>query len=249
MSDTGTPGWLKGLIIVFSLTTAVTFGLFLYSHSEDAGLRERYRNLVVERSSLQVYVPRLKAEVEGAPSPLDSAILARRQKLKEITDAEQQTMGDVSRIVGEAQVHQQAAAKSMQEEAKKYLQLLDDAKARRGELKTEEEHALGLERDLDDRRVKLREQLEVASRELETLKRDSRNSNIGQDARIDELDSRIRELTQQRELNNRELRADGRILASRATDGFVVIDRGQDDNLRKGTRFTVFNRRGGKPVI
>jgi NAD-dependent DNA ligase len=249
MSDSSTPGWLKGLIIVFSLTSAVTFGLFLYSHSEDAGLRERYRNLLVERSSLQVYVPKLKAEVEGSPSPLDAQILARRQKLKEITEAEQQTMGDVSRIVGEAQVHQQGAAKLMGDEAKKYTQLLDDAKARRGELKNEEDHALGLERDLDDRRVKLREQLEVASRELETLKRDSRNSNTSQDTRIDELDSRIRELTQQRELNNRELRADGRILASRATDGFVVIDRGQDDNLRKGTRFTVFNRRGGKPTI
>lgn len=249
MSDSSTPGWLKGLIIVFSLTSAVTFGLFLYRHSEDSALRERYRDLLVERDSLRIYVPKLRAQVEGAPSPLDAQILARRQKLKEISEAEQQTMGDVSRIVGETTVHQQEAAKLMQVEAKKYVQLLEDAKARRGELKTEEERALGLERDLDDRRVKLREQLEVASRELETLKRESRNSNTGQDQRVAELDSRIRELTQQRELNNRELRADGRILASRATDGFVVIDRGQDDNLRKGTRFTVFNRRGGKPVV
>ena len=102
---------------------------------------------------------------------------------------------------------------------------------------------------LDDRRVRLRQDLEVASRELEALKRQSRNTNVVADTRIAELDSRINELTQQRELNNRELRADGRILASRATDGFVVVDRGQEDNLRKGTRFTVFNRRGGKPVI
>ena len=249
MSDTGTPGWLKGLIIVFSMTSAITFGLFLYRHSEDASLRERYRDLIVERDSLRIYVPSLSVQVEGSPSPLDSQILARRQKIKDITEAEQQTMGDVSRIVGETQVNQQESAKLMQSEAKKYVQLLDDAKVRRGELKNEEEHALELERSLDDRRVKLREQLEVASRELETLKRTSRNSNTVQNTRIAELDSRIRELTQQRELNNRELRADGRVLASRATDGFLVIDRGQDDNMRKGTRFTVFNRRGGKAII
>lgn len=249
MSDTDTPGWLKGLIVVFSLTSAATFGLFLYRHSEDAGLLERYRNLVTERDALRVHVPKLRAQAEGTPSPLDAQILARRQKLKDIGDAEQQAMGDVSRIVGEAQLHQKAAAKLMGEEAKKYVQVLEDAKTRRGELKTEEERKLALERDLDDRRIKLREQLEAASRELETLQRGARNANTDQDVRITELDSRIGELTQQRELNNRELRADGRILASRATDGFVVIDRGQDDNLRKGTRFAVFNRRGGKPVI
>ena len=53
-----------------------------------------------------------------------------RKKLKEIAEAEQQTMGDVSRIVGEAQVHQQTAGKSMEEEGKKYAQLLDDANNR-----------------------------------------------------------------------------------------------------------------------
>lgn len=249
MSDSSTPGWLKGLIIVFAVTSAATFGLFLYRHGEDASLRERYRGLLLERDALRVYVPKLAAQVTGTPAPLDAQILARRQKLKEITEAEQQTMGDVSRIVGETTVHQSEAAKLMQAEAKKYVELLADAKTRRTELQAEEERAMGVERDLDDRRVKLREQLQIASRELEVLKRDARNSNTGQDSRISELDARILELTQQRELNNRELRADGRILASRATDGFVVIDRGQDDNLRKGMRFTVFNRRGGKPVV
>lgn len=249
MSDTVTPGWLKGLIIVFSATSAIAFGLYLYRHSEDASLKERYRNLLVERDQLRLYVPKLRAPLEGAPSPLDNQVLIRRTKLSELSAAEEQAIGDSQRIVGEASTHQQEAAKLMQAEAKKYAQLLDDAKNRRNELGVEEKRALDLERDLDERRVRLRQDLEVASRELETLKRQSRNTNVVADTRIAELDSRITELTQQRELNNRELRADGRILASRATDGFVVIDRGQDHNLRKGTRFTVFNRRGGKPVV
>jgi NAD-dependent DNA ligase len=117
------------------------------------------------------------------------------------------------------------------------------------ELAQEEQRALANEREFDDRRAKQREKIETLSREIEVLKRDNRHTNDVNDHRIAELEDRVRQLTQQHELNNRALVADGQILASRANDGFVVIDRGHQHNLRKGTKFLVFNRRGGRHVI
>jgi len=244
MSDSGTPGWLKGLIIVFAIASAATFGLYLYRHSEDAALLEQYRLLKKDRDELRVYAPRLEAMI----APLDQQLVTRRTKIASVAELESQTMQDVSRLVGESAVHTQAITKAMQDEAKKYKQVSEDAKNRRLELKQEEDRALALERDFDKRRFETREQIEALSKELEVVKRDARNANTIADQRIGELDDRIGQLTQQRELNNRELRSDGQVLASRATDGYVVIDRGQQNNLRKGTRFVIFNRRGGKLV-
>ena len=244
MSDSGTPGWLKGLIIVFAIASAATFGLYLYRHSEDSALLEQYRLLRRDVVEMRVYAPKLEAQI----APLDQQIVTRRTKLVDVAKSESDSMQDVNRLVGEAAVASQAIAKAMQDQAKKYKQVSEDARSRRLELKQEEDRALALERDFDKRRLETREQIEALSKELEIVKRDARNANSVADLRIDELDDRIGQLTSQRELNNRELRSDGQVLASRATDGFVVIDRGQQHNLRKGSKFVIFNRRGGKLI-
>ena len=244
MSDSGTPGWLKGLIIVFAVASAATFGLYLYRHSEDSALLEQYRLLKRDVADMRVYAPKLEARL----APLDQQIVTRRTKLVDVAKSEEQSMQDVNRLVGESAVATQAITKAMEDQAKKYKQVLEDAKTRRLELKQEEERALALERDFDKRRLETREQIEALSKELEVVKRDARNANTVADLRIGELDDRIGQLTQQRELNNRELRSDGQVLASRATDGYVVIDRGQQHNLRKGSKFVIYNRRGGKLI-
>lgn len=245
MSDSDTPGWLQGLIIVFGCTSVLTFGLFLYQHSEDSALFEHYRDLVSERNELRLIVPRL----ESQKPVLDMAIVSRRNELRTLRETEEQTTQDVDRLVGSASVKAQAIATLAQNEGKRYQQLLTDARERRLELHQEEDRALALERDLDERRLRAREQLEILSRELETLRRTARNQDAVLTKRVDELDERILQLTEQRELNNRELKSDGQLLAARATDGFVVINLGHQHSLRKGTRFTVYNRRGGRNVI
>lgn len=245
MSDSPTPGWLKGLIIVFACTSALTFGLFLYRHSEDSALFERYRDLVHQRDQMRLYVPKLAPQ----PEALTQAITARREQLTNLREAEDTARRDVDRLVGEATVKAQSIASLAQNEGKRYSTLLADASARRNELHQEEDRALALERDLDERRLRAREQLEILARDLESLRRDARNETGELDTRVSELDERILQLSEQRELNNRELRSDGQLLAARATDGFVVIDRGHQHSLRNGMRFTVYNRRGGRYVI
>jgi len=245
MSDSPTPGWLKGLIIVFACTSALTFGLFLYRHSEDSALFERYRDLVTQRDQMRAYVPTLSSQ----PEALNQAIAARRTQLSNLKEAEDQARRDVDRLVGEASVKAQSISSLAQSEGKRYSTLLTDARARRMELHQEEDRALALERDLDERRLRAREQLQILSRELEQLRREGRNQTGELDNRVEELDERILQLSEQRELNNRELKSDGQVLAARATDGFLVIDRGHQHSLRKGMRFTVYNRRGGRHVI
>lgn len=245
MSDTSTPGWLKGLIIVFSIASAATFGLWLYRHAEDAALLEQYRLADLERRDLRESVPKVEARIP----PLDQSIVARREKIATISQQEDEVITDVNRLVSEIDVIKEAIIKASEEQVKKYAQINTEAKTARKDLGQEEERALNLERGYDEQRLKAREQIELLSRDLETLKREARKANAVADLRNAELDDRIQQLTQQRELNNRELRSDGRLLASRATDGYVVIDRGHQNGLRNGTRFVVYNRRGGKTIV
>ncbi len=240
-----TPSWLRGTIVLFALTSAITFGVYLWRHSRDAALLDHYARLKIERLALQARVPEIKKKLP----PADQQIIERRTKIQAIADAETQIIQDVDRLKGDAGVKVAALTKAMEDEGKRYEQLLADASARRNELKQEEERALALDRDFDERRLKAREQIELLSRELEGLKREARKDNTERERRIAELNGRIQQLTQQRDLNNRELRPDGQVLSSRAADGYVVVDRGQQQNMRKGTRFTVFNRRGGRNVV
>ncbi|MBA3685527.1 MAG: hypothetical protein H0W72_09850 [Planctomycetes bacterium] len=233
------------MITLFAIASAITFGVYLWRHSEDAALMEHYVRLRLERQALQNRVP----ELEKVPPEADRQIVDKRAKIQAMADAEAQIIQDVDRLKGDAGVKVAALTKALQDEGQRYQQLLADASARRNELKQEEERALALDRDFDERRLKSREQIELLSRELEGLKREARKANTERERRIAELNARIQQLTQQRELNSRELRADGQVLSSRATDGYLVVDRGQQQNLRKGTRFTIFNRRGGRKVV
>ena len=45
------------------------------------------------------------------------------------------------------------------------------------------------------------------------------------------------------------LKSDGTVLQSRASEGFVIVDRGRSHDLRQGTRFAVWQRRGGQNRI
>ncbi|HYE05282.1 MAG TPA: BRCT domain-containing protein [Planctomycetota bacterium] len=237
-----TPGWLTGLLIVFAFATALTFGLFLYKHAEEAAMAERYHRLKNEKTALGNQKNALEAQVPLA----DTAIKVRDDKLAEIKADRETADEDIKRLLGEHELAMKATAEAYDKEGKTFATLLEDAKRRRLEVGQQEEAALVAERDYDDRRSKARDGIEKTATEIEGIRRDTRRQNADLETRIKELSDRVSQLTQQRELNNRDLKSDGQILAARATDGFVVIDRGHQHNLRKGTRFVVFNRRGGR---
>src|SRR4051812_35824308 len=222
------PGWLTGLLVVFALATAVTFGLFLFKHAEEAAVYERYVGLKADRNRLVAE----KTALEQLVPLADKQIAVRDEKIKSIADDRQTTVDDVKRLLTDVEGNQKSSAESRLKEAKTYGTLLEDAKRRRLELGQQEVTAMTAERDYDDRRSKARDQIEKTATEIESIRRDTRRQNADLQARIDELSARVQQLTQQRDLNNRELKSDGQILAARATDGYVVIDRGHQQNLR-----------------
>jgi NAD-dependent DNA ligase len=233
---------MVGLLIIFSLAAAATFGLFLFRHAEKAALREQQTQLAHEVKWLREYNGRLEAELP----PLDNRIAAHRVLAETLAKSDAQAVDDTGRLVSQNQIHVKAIEEAVNKQIKTYQDLLKDAKERRSELAQEETRAFANERDFDDRRATLRSKIEVISQEIEGVKKKGRRENAELDSRVVQLEDRVRELTQQRELNNKELRPDGQLLQAAASDGFVILNIGQRHNLRKGTRFTVYNRRAGK---
>ncbi len=241
-SNARTPGWMVGLLIIFSLATATTFGLFLFRHAEKAALREKQTQLTYEVKELRGY----NGFLEGLVPPLDNQIASRRVLSKTLAEADTQATDDIARMVQQNQLNVKAIEEAIAKQIKTYQDVLKDAKERRAELAQEETRAFANERDFDDRRATLRAKIETISQEIEGVKKKGRAENAVLDSRIVQLNDRVQELTQQREINNKELKPDGQILQASASDGFVILNIGQRHNLRKGTKFTVYNRRAGK---
>jgi len=239
------PGWFIALLIVFAVGTGATGGLFLWKHAEEAALWERHQGLKRDRETYSIR----DGQIKDVPRVMDEELTAKRAKINDGDMAEKGFRGDVDNLVAQNVVTKTKLGEKLDAELKTYKQLLVDAKARRLELKQEEERALATEREQDDKRVKSRDVVELLSREVETIKRETLKASRLTEQRIDELDDRIDQLTKARETHVKELRSDGQIIASRASDGYVVIDKGQQHNLRKGTRFSVYNLLGGRLTI
>jgi NAD-dependent DNA ligase len=239
-----TPSWLLGLLVVFSLAAAATFGLFLWRHAELSGLRE-------EASSIEAKSAVLESEVtaiERIPPALDSLISDRRSKIADLADNERTNIADVDRLVTQNAATLKSNEEAQAKELATYLALMKEAPERRHELEKEEEREYASEREHDEQRRQMRDDVEKVSVTIEQMKKKGRQENTTLDARIDELESRVRQLTQEQDLASREFKSDGQIVASQSADGFVVINRGHRQNLRNGTKFTVFNKRGGRTI-
>ena len=240
-----TPSWMVGLLVIFSLAATAVFGLYLYRHAERAGLDEQHAQLAAEVIPMR----EAAAHFEDSIPPLDKQIQDRRALLQPLDTYESTNRADVDRAL----TNNGATLKSNEALQNKaiaaFTEVMKEAPERRLEVGREEERAFGTERDNDERRRQLREDVEKQSQTLEGQKKKWRGEKGVLDGRIDELEGRVRQLTNQLDTSNREFKTDGTILASEARDGFVVIDRGYSHQLRSGSKFTVFTRRGGKIVV
>jgi NAD-dependent DNA ligase len=245
MEATRTPAWMSGLLIIFALAAATTFGLFLYRHAQKAIVFEQHTHLLSEVKWLREQLGRIEAQI----TPLENQIAVRRVLSKTLKDADAQATDDVGRLVSQNQIHVKAIEEAIRKQTQTYQDLLRDAKERRLELAQEETRAFANEKDFDDRRAKMREKIEGISQEIEKVKKEGRRANADREKRITELEARVFELTQQRDLNTKEMKPDGQLLQASTSDGFVILNIGQMHYLRKGTRFTVFNRRSGKLFV
>ena len=240
-----TPSWLVGMLVIFALAAAAVFGLFLYRHAEATTLAEQHTLLAAQLEPL-----RLKAAAhEDAIKPLETQIVQRRALLQPIEGYESTNRADVDRALTNNGATLKTNEALQSKAIGAFADAMKEAPERRQEVGREEERAFTTERDNDERRRQLREDVEKQSQTLEDQKKKWRGEKTVLDDRIAELEGRVRQLTNQLDSSNREFKADGQILASEAKDGFVVIDRGFANQLRSGTKFTVFSKRAGKVVV
>ena len=239
-----TPSWMVGLLVIFALASAAVFGLYLYRHTERAALEEQHALLTAQLVPLREQA----AQLEDSIPSLDKQIQQRRALVQPIDTYESTNRADVDRALTTNGATLKANEALQNKAIGAFADAMKEAPERRLEVGREEERAFTTERDNDERRRQLREDVEKQSQAIEGQKKKWRLEKSALDGRIAELEGRVRQLTNQLDTSNREFKADGTILASEARDGFVVIDRGYAHQLRSGTKFTVFTKRGGKVV-
>jgi NAD-dependent DNA ligase len=246
MGNSGAPAWITGLLAVFAVAVAVTFGLLVYRHAEATNLVNQHNWLKNARlEQLRIQHAALKDQIPK----LDAMIRDRREKVATLDETEKTWTGDLDRLVQDNKARLGETAELSRKEVKGYSELMKEAPERRAEVGKEEERSFSQEHDFDENRRKLRDEIEQASQALEQARKKGRSELLALDARVAELENRVRFLTNQLDIENREMRSDGQVLAAAsAASGFVVIDRGRKHNLRRNTVFTVFNVRGGVAV-
>lgn len=242
-----TPIWLSGLLTTCIIACMVIFGLLLFMHARKTGLEEQLQTLKVEVVAQRALNGALQNEI-GVDGPLAKQVQKRAKLLEELNGESKVGFDDAKMLVDKCAENATAIKDGMDKSASTRKTLEQEAKDRRTEVAQVETQQLANERDFENRLGQLREKINTVSRELEEAHKKNVKEKVEKEVRVTELKDRIAELTRQRTLANQDDRPDGRIMEADSTVGFVVVDLGRRQALRKGTKFTVYNRQAGNNV-
>lgn len=249
------PTWMASLIVVFSLTTAAAIVVFIAGHVQRAAVVERWTPLKDEVQALR----QVEADLAESIPPIETQIVYARETLDRFAlgDTTEQSdidteldaidrvfdapEGDPSTVPG-IRIRSETHLES-------YRQAYQAMLRARDELAAEEQRELENERTAEVGLVELREQKEERRVELTRQRREQRREERVVELRIAELEARVAELEDRQDNAQNELVSDGQVLQARVTAGFVIINRGLDQDLRSGTRFQVYNRVGGRNML
>jgi len=240
------PAWLVALLVFFGLTTVASFSLVVFFHARSAAYFEEWKLQDQRHADLIDLEEQLEQRYKNLAQPIKD----RSEKIRSIEAKEAELKSDVrDTLLPDLANTFAEGERAIGEQREKFGNALDRVVTERTNLAREEETHLIHVRQADEERAKHRADVEKLSREVEALKRKHRQEIKVLDDVIDERESRVAELIDRTDTDKTTLHSDGVILQATATAGFVVIDRGLDDNLRRGTVFKVFNRRGGDNYI
>ncbi|MDA3963623.1 MAG: hypothetical protein PF961_22785 [Planctomycetota bacterium] len=240
------PAWLVTLVALFGIAMATGFVLFLHFHADLAAVQEQKQQLNARLVSLRGEEGALKAQIPQ----LEEGIALRLAKLasKRTSDSDE-TRAVKSQLLP---AHERAVAgiqSALEARSRTFNTLLENTARHRKELTQVEQQAMQNARSGEDERRKLRAKIEEQSQELEQLKRGHRKLELEVEQQVKERHERVQELLDRQDVQKEEMLSDGIVLQSRVTDGFVIINRGVENDIHRGMRFTVFNRRGGKNMV
>ncbi|TVR44697.1 MAG: hypothetical protein EA402_06345 [Planctomycetota bacterium] len=240
------PSWMVGLIIVFSIALAFTFGLFIYFHGQASALREQGLLAQRERQALDNVNQRLQRVLASMDEPLE----VRRSMVEAIRAANNEEQVAIRELL----LPQHSAAvgevrEATQQHQRRLTELLTEARRAQGDLQQEEGNALRAAIQADEDRRRLRDQVREQSQALERVRKENREQVLTMERDLAQRQARVDELLARADTTQVEFTSDGQVLRAHANSGFVIINRGHAHQLLKGTRFIVYNRRGGRNIV
>lgn len=240
------PAWLVTLVGVFGGLTAITFVAFLHFHADLAAATEQRKELYAERDALRSEKGALQSELPQ----IKQQIALRYARIGEKEDSDRDEKRGVTTNLIPAHDRSVAAIEQVLEtRTRTFTNLLANTERHRQELTQVELQALENERTAEEERRELRAKIEEQSQELEAIKREHRDVILALEKDVKERLGRVQELLDRRDVQTEEMLSDGQVLQARVTDGFAIINRGVEDDIHRGMRFTVFNRRGGVNTV
>lgn len=240
------PTWLVVLIALFGVILGSLLITFYLSYAQAKSLRAE-RDLIKTRlGKLQVQELDIKARIPL----LDQALVERAKVLEDLARRDKQDRdaveGPLDQAIRQSREEVVAGLKKTVETKK---DLEGQAERAMGDLAQEERQFTTRQQENEAALRKYRQDIENRSREIERKQKDRRDHLLALDNEILEREKRVKELTDRIDTKTDELRSDGHLLQAHVTDGFVIINRGQNDDLPNGTRFVVFNRKAGQNYI
>jgi NAD-dependent DNA ligase len=242
--DREIPIWMILLLILFGIGAVASFGSFVFFHAKSSSFHEELQRQDLQKDILIDQKTHLQKMVVA----MDEPIKLRVAKLDTIEANIKQSLEDIATFGHEQKNLVAETKEALKTQERKYEAALLLCKKNRGNLANEEKTTYANEMRADEDRRELRAQVEALSREIEGIKRHNRDELKVLEDGIAGLTERVQELKDRIDITRNDLVSDGQLLEARADSGFVIINRGINNNLRKGTLFTVYNRRGGKNI-
>lgn len=246
MANGSQPGWLGGALVFFSLTTAVAFGFWVHLYTQHSALNEQR---VVLR---KVVLPDLETQSDQLDPLIEAAeneLVAKQERLQSLNQANEDARTINKNLLEAETVQVNQIQSHTQKITRDFRTALEEAKEARAEHNAQEKEVLNITAELEKRLVSLRALIKEESQGIESYQENVRGEFLALDRGNAKLEERVQELLDQQEISRAKLLADGKVLAARASEGFVVMDLGRKDGLRLGTVFKVFARSGGQNIV
>ena len=241
-----TPSWMIALVACFGAALAAFIVMYITFHAQRVVAQDAVRRLTKEIPNLREKEEAFKAQVEELDLMIEEARQVLGAQVRVNTDEMDAVQAEyVPRLRDTRALVEDQLEKIRQQRER----LLTDTKGVREDLAGEESEAFGKrgrnEEDIEALRGRIRER----AAELEKMKEGNRSQIRELEGEIALREARVKELLDRREVKDESLISDGQVLQVLPEEGFVILNRGVNHDLRSGTRFTVFNRLGGQAMV
>ena len=244
--DSKVPAWLVALVILFSGLTAGFYVSWLYFHSQAASHADNLLDVnekLDEINSIVLHNAKLRID------SLTEQISIRKQKQTEISSNDQDERNAITNLSSSAQEDYNAILASIAKLQQEYDAVSKRTQTAQDDLITEEQNAVNTRQDHEAQLVNYRSNIEQLGQEIKRIEEQNLKDILKVEIEIRDREARVQELIDRQNPDAEDLISDGKILQSLAAEGFVILNRGLEDDLPQGTRFIVFNRRAGKNII